>query len=88
MNDHDYVKLKPTKSLNKLKNELSKELYSITKDEAIARGICVDCKLPVFESVKFSSEVKGRFYSEAGRKEYYISGLCEYCWDAIFKNPE
>ena len=34
---------------------------------AIEANICVECKQPP------------TFYSDAGRKEYYISGLCEPC---------
>src|SRR5258708_7750619 len=50
---------------------LSRDLYGMTKTEAIAQNICIDCK-------KFPKN-----YSDAGHKEYLISGLCEPCYDRI-----
>jgi hypothetical protein len=41
--------------------------------EAIAKGICVECNKPA------------KWYTEDGEKEYYISGLCEKCFDEITK---
>lgn len=61
-------------TLLKLKNEMAKKVYGMTKYEAISKDICIDCKQ------------KARFYSEAGKKEYQISGLCEYCFDRIFQD--
>lgn len=46
------------------------------RNDAIARGICVKCKRDK------------SWYSEAGKKEYYISGLCEECFDKITNEPE
>jgi hypothetical protein len=40
--------------------------------ECQAKSICARCKKPA------------RWYSDAGRREYQISGLCEYCFDAMF----
>lgn len=48
-------------------------IFSLTKDEAHKRGVCVNCKLPALD----------RCYSIAGRAEYQISGLCEQCFDDI-----
>jgi len=39
--------------------------------EAQKTGLCVDCGLPAIP----------RCYSEDGRKEFAISGLCEVCFD-------
>lgn len=50
---------------------LSRELYVMTKYEAFAEYVCISCKQTP------------RFYSPAGRQEYAISGLCEYCFDKI-----
>lgn len=44
--------------------------FKTEASRAISQNICVECKKPP------------RFYSEAGRIEYQISGLCEYCFDA------
>ncbi len=48
----------------------SKELQTVA--EAIEEGICIDCKEPAIP----------KCYSEAGLREYHISGLCETCFDA------
>jgi hypothetical protein len=62
-------------NLGDLKDELSQAAFGITKAEAHSKGICIECKelaLP-------------KCYSEAGKKEYQISGMCEACFDAMFK---
>ena len=59
--------------LEELKNNLSQDLYGITKAEACRTGICIQCKEPAFP----------KCYSEAGKREYKISGLCEQCFDKI-----
>jgi hypothetical protein len=43
---------------------------------AIAKGICVKCKKAAVT------------FSEAGAKEYNISGLCENCFDKITKDED
>lgn len=65
-------------TLQDFKDDYSKELYGMTAQEAIKKGICIDCGLPALE----------RCYSIAGEKEYYISGLCEKCFDKIFDGDE
>ena len=60
--------------LQKFKDNMAKELYGQTKAEAVAEGqICIDCKEPALANC----------YSDAGREEYRISGLCEKCFDRI-----
>ena len=59
--------------LDKLKDSLMKEGFEITKPEAHEKGICINCleiALP-------------KCYSNAGHKEYRITGLCEPCFDKI-----
>lgn len=63
-------------NLKDLKDSLSKEATGMTRDEAFAKGLCIVCKKPP------------RWYSDAGRKEYRISGTCEYCFDAMFEEIE
>jgi hypothetical protein len=46
--------------------------------EARETGLCVDCGLPAIP----------RCYSEAGRREFRISGLCEKCFDSAFSEEE
>jgi len=64
------------KGLQYLKDELSKDLYGKTTDQAIDSGLCIQCNQPA---------IPIRCYSEAGIKEFYISGLCEICFDEITK---
>ena len=59
-----------------LMNELGNILYGMTPNEAIQQNICIKCKKPP------------RFKTEAGKREYQITGLCEYCWDDEFKELE
>lgn len=57
-----------------VKDNLSKSLYGMSLTEAHKQGICIKCKTPALE----------RCYSDAGRREYDISGLCELCFDEEF----
>jgi hypothetical protein len=54
------------------------KLFGMTLTEAHEKGVCIDCK----------EEAMGKCYSEAGRKEYGISGLCEACFDAMFARDD
>ena len=59
--------------LQEMKDAMSMDLFGMTKDEAVSMGICVNCK----------EEALPKCYSEAGRKEFRISGMCERCFDEI-----
>jgi hypothetical protein len=61
-----------------LKDALAEALYGQTPAEAHQAGLCIQCKQPARE----------RCYSQAGLREYEISGLCEPCFDEITKEPE
>ena len=52
------------------------EQFGMTKEGAQSDGVCVACKKPPV------------FYSEAGRREYRISALCEPCFDKMFPPDE
>jgi len=62
-------------TLQKFKDKLSTDLYGMTVEEANKKGICLQCK----------EEAIPKCYSEAGKREFYISGLCELCFDNITK---
>ena len=62
--------------LDKLKDTLGKLLYDTTSDKSIKDDICIRCKKPP------------RFKTQAGKDEYRISGMCEYCFDELFKDCE
>jgi hypothetical protein len=64
--------------LDEFKDKMTKELYGMTRAEALRHGICVSCK----------ERAIPKCYSHAGLREYKISGLCEKCFDEIFKEPE
>jgi hypothetical protein len=51
-----------------------KEGFGITREEAWEQGICVDCRKPPI------------FHTEAGRREYKLSAMCEPCFDSLFKD--
>lgn len=48
------------------------------RDEAQRTGLCVECGQPA----------AGRCYSEAGRREFKLSGMCEVCFDAAFAEDD
>ena len=60
-------------TIQKMKDSLSKDIFGLTKNEANAKGICIQCK----------EEALSKCYSDAGRREYYISGMCEKCFDEL-----
>ena len=62
-------------SLQQFKDGLASSCFGMTVAEAHEQGICIDCKKPP------------TFYSDAGRAEYKITGLCEPCFDGITKPP-
>uniref|UniRef100_A0A6M3Y058 Uncharacterized protein n=1 Tax=viral metagenome TaxID=1070528 RepID=A0A6M3Y058_9ZZZZ len=61
--------------LQNFKDNLSRNLYGMTTKEANEKGICIQCR----------EKAIPKCYSEAGKKEFYISGLCELCFDDICK---
>ena len=64
------------KNLQEFKDEMGKMSYGMTVNEAIAKNICIVCKIPP------------RFKTEAGKREYQLSAFCEYCFDEEFKEEE
>ncbi len=61
------------KNLQNFKDHLAKELFGETKSDAAEFGTCISCKQLALPNC----------YSDAGRKEYKISGLCEKCFDKM-----
>lgn len=58
--------------LKQIQNNLAKaaDLHLENK----AQGLCVQCGLPAL----------ARCYSDAGRREVAITGMCELCFDALY----
>jgi len=61
--------------LEQFKDNLARSIYGQTVGEAASAGNCIQCGKPALP----------KCYSNAGRNEYYISGLCEECFDDITK---
>ena len=62
------------RAITKLIDKMGEELYGVNPSESMSKGLCIDCKEPALP----------KCYSNASRKEFYISGLCEVCFDRIF----
>ena len=60
-------------SLQQLKDRWAIAVHGMTAQEAWSRNICVQCKQPALSKCP----------TEAGRREYLISALCERCFDAM-----
>jgi len=60
-------------SLQESKDNMSKDIFGITIVEAFDKGICINCL----------EKAIPKCYSDAGKREYNISGLCEECFDNI-----
>ena len=70
-------------------DRLAKEVYGMTIEAALSRGICIRCQEPALvlidEVIQHSPEL---FYSEEGKKEWNISAMCEKCFDSLFDEEE
>lgn len=60
-------------TMQDVKDKFAKDLYGTTITEAKKTGLCIQCE----------EEALPKCYSEAGKKEFFISGLCEPCFDEI-----
>lgn len=56
-------------------DQTAKKVFGVTKTEALEEGICVQCRELAIP----------KCYSDAGLREYPISGLCELCFDEIMQ---
>ena len=59
--------------LQELKDQTAIAAFGTTSNQAQSIGLCIQCKEPALP----------KCYSDAGRREYRISGLCELCFDSI-----
>lgn len=64
-----------TEAMEKLKEDLCKMSFGMSRADALGSGICVQCR----------EKALAKCYSDAGRREYWISGLCEECFDELFE---
>lgn len=63
-----------------MEGDFGESLAKFRQEAATARaqGKCVIC----------GEDAAPKIYSEAGRREYQISGSCEVCFDEMFAEPE
>ena len=64
--------------LEEMKEKMSEGLFGLSRKEAIKKGVCLNCGKPALE----------RCYSDAGRREFLISGFCELCFDKMFEEDK
>ena len=71
--------------LQMLKDNLSTISCGMTKEEAHKLGICLQCRQKIVKTTRRANK-PGGIYSNAGHQEYAISGLCEFCFDELFRD--
>jgi hypothetical protein len=64
--------------IDDFKDELSRAAFGMTKAEAVAKQICVDCKEPA----------QPKCHTDSDRKEYLISGICGECFANMFREEQ
>ncbi len=64
--------------LKDIRDITAKSAFGMTREEAQAKKVCVNCKLPV----------EGRIHTPAGHREYHITAMCEVCWDDLFGDED
>jgi len=62
-------------SIPKIIETLGQAVYGKSPKECIEKGICIEC----------GEEALPKCYSDAGKREFRISGLCERCFDKTFE---
>ena len=60
-------------SLQEFKDAIAKDVFGMTKDEALEQQKCIHCKDIVDPSQ----------WAEIDQREFQISGLCPKCWNEI-----
>ena len=51
---------------------------TLTIEQAIEQEICMEYLRPAMSNI----------FTDLGMEEYYISGICEKCWDRMFGEDE
>ena len=64
---------------------ISEKIYGIKRTEAIANGVCINCKNKIDYTEKMENNKPGDRYSPDGESEYLMTGICEYCFDQQWK---
>lgn len=69
------------------RTEIVQEVQEIAKEDGYRRT-CVFCRQLVVYLPYDHALAKGHVYSEAGVQEVDITGVCEWCFDDVTKEPE
>lgn len=77
------AKTDPT-ALQQLQNNLAMSIFGQTKQQAQDKIVCISCNAPIYIQRDSKAQGPGHIYSQAGENEYFLSGLCEYCFDKAF----
>ena len=70
-------------SIEEIKKDLAIHLYGQTKEEAQQAHVCINCGHEIFRASSLEERKPGCICSDAGMREYQISGMCEYCFDKL-----
>ena len=80
----DWEEEKDPQTLQQLQKNLAMGIFGQTKQQAHEVNKCISCNQPIYYSDDDTDVKPGCIYSMAGKDEYYLSGLCEYCFDKAF----
>lgn len=80
----DFEEEKDPQTLQQLQKNLAMGIFGQTKQQAQDKIVCISCNQPIYYSDDGANVKPGCIYSQAGKDEYSISGLCEYCFDKAF----
>ena len=80
----DWEEEKDHATLQQLQDNIANGLFGQTKKEAQNKCVCISCNTAIYVKYAQKAEGPGHIYSHAGKDEYSLSGLCEYCFDKAF----
>ena len=80
----DFEEEKDPQTLKQLQNNLAMGIFGQTKKQAQDKIVCISCNAPIYVQRDSKAQGPGHIYSQAGKDEYSLSGLCEYCFDKAF----
>ena len=80
----DWEEEKDPATLQQLQKNLAMGIFGQTKQQAQEVNKCISCNQYIYIRRDSQAEGPGHIYSQAGKDEYSISGLCEHCFDKVF----
>lgn len=73
-------------ALEQLKESVSAQAFGTPRSVGLKAGICISCKRAVKRAD--GAWQPDMFHTEAGKREWSISGLCESCFDSLFEEGD